>query len=125
MIFSSRRAYRVATCANSSAPSVAAGWPAATTAHLGPTCDVQRDAQNAGLCPSPAKAAVWAGPFDAPWGGQRTSGRRAMQPTLPRAKGLSCVKKIPVWRTVLPPTFSLLPKKPKETHRAPATRKQK
>ena len=36
-IISSRRADRVATCANSSAPSVAAGWPAATTAHLAPT----------------------------------------------------------------------------------------
>ena len=36
-ISSSRLADRVETCANSSAPSVGAGWPAATTAHLAPT----------------------------------------------------------------------------------------
>ena len=60
-----------------------------------PSLDAQNHAQQAGLCPSPAKAAVWAGPFDAPWGGQRASGRCAMQPPLPRAKSLSCVKKNP------------------------------
>ena len=68
-----------------------------------PSPDAQKQAQQAMLCPSPAKAAVWAGPFDAPWGGQRASGRCAMQPPLPRAKSLSCVKKFPVWPTVLPP----------------------
>ena len=36
-ICSSRLVDRVVICANSSAPSVAAGWPAATTAHLAPT----------------------------------------------------------------------------------------
>ena len=56
-----------------------------------PSPDAQRHAQEARLCPSPAKAVVRAGPFDAPWGGQRASGRCAMQPPLPRAKILSCV----------------------------------
>ena len=40
-----------------------------------PSPDAQRDAQEARFRPSPAKAAVWAGPFDALWGGQRASGR--------------------------------------------------
>ena len=70
-----------------------------------PSPDAQRDAQEARFRPSPAKAAVWAGPFHALWGGQRASGRCAMQPPLPRATSLSCVlvKKIPVLPTVLYP----------------------
>ena len=68
-----------------------------------PSPDARIDDQEARFRPSPAKAAVWAGSFDAPWGGQRASRRCAMQPPLRRAKSLSCVKKIPVWRTVLPP----------------------
>ena len=43
-----------------------------------PSPDAQRDAQEARFRPSPAKAAVWAGPFDALWGGQRASGYREM-----------------------------------------------
>ena len=54
-----------------------------------PSPDAQRDAQEARFRPSPAKAAVWAGPFHALWGGQRASGSCAMQPPLPRAKSLS------------------------------------
>ena len=57
-----------------------------------PSLDAHKDAQQAGLCPSPARAAAWAGPFDALWGGQRASRRCAMQPQLSRAKSLSSVK---------------------------------
>ena len=71
-----------------------------------PSPDAQRDAQQARFHPSPAKAAAWVGPFDALWGGQRATGRCAMQPPLPRAPSLSCVKNFPVWPTVLPPNIA-------------------